>query len=480
MTGGVTGDMATGVVTGVPAVPDDERLARVALSRVVEPGSHVVREALRTWSALEVWDRLRSGHGLPGHTAGTLAGIQGRVQGHDPTRDLERALDGGGRVLCPGDDEWPQGLDWSPDTMAAATVADLAAPWALFVRGPHRLGAAVTCSVSLVGARAATAYGTHVAGELGYGLAEAGLAVVSGGAYDIDGAAHRGALAAQAAPTVAVLACGLDVAYPRGHDRLLAQVADEGLLVSELPPGSAPTRVRFLVRNRVIAALSQGTVVVEAALRSGSLSSAARAGELLRHVMAVPGPVTSAQSAGCHRLLRSGAATCVTSVAEVLEQLGRPGEHLSPLLRGPVDPRDELSDTVRRVLDAVPVRTAVGVARIARTAGVSALVVQQVLPALLVAGLVDQRDGGWRLSALGASGTAAPAPAALACPTLAPAALAAAALACPTRAPAALAVAVPAPAAPAPDEPDLTAGVLSEAGLRQPAARPRHGGLTSS
>ena len=181
MTSGLTGDVAGGVATGVSAVPDDERLARVALSRVVEPGSHVVREALRTWSAREAWDRLRSGHGLPGHTAGTLGGIQGRVQGHDPTRDLERALDGGGRVLCPGYDEWPQGLDWSPDTMAAATVADLAAPWAPFVRGPHHLGAAVTCSVSLVGARAATAYGTHVAGELGHGLDEAGLAVVSGG-----------------------------------------------------------------------------------------------------------------------------------------------------------------------------------------------------------------------------------------------------------------------------------------------------------
>jgi len=187
--------------------------------------------------------------------------------------------------------------------------------------------------------------------------------------------------------------------------------------------------VRFLVRNRLIAALSQGTVVVEAALRSGSLSSAARAAdELLRHVMAVPGPVTSAQSAGCHRLQRSGAATCVTSVAEVLEQLGGSGEHLGPLLRGPVDPREQLSDTVRRVLDAVPARTAVGIAGIARTAGVSALVVQQVLPALLVAGLVDQRDGGWRLSALGASRPAAPVPAALAGAT-------------------------PAPAAPAPDEP---------------------------
>ena len=389
--------------------PDEaERLALVALSRVAEPGSHVVRAALRTWSAQEVWSRLRAGHGLPGHTPGTLAGILGRVQGHDPRRDLERSLADGGRVVCPGDAEWPDELDWPAETMSGATVADLAAPWALFVRGPHDLCAAAASSVALVGARAATAYGTHVAAELGHGLAEAGLAVVSGGAYGIDGAAHRGALAAADAPTVAVLACGLDVAYPRGHDRLLAQIAEQGLLVSELPPGSAPTRVRFLVRNRVIAGLSRGTVVVEAALRSGSLSSAGRAGELSRQVMAVPGPVTSAQSAGCHKLLRSGAAVCVTSVAEVLEQLGRPGEHLAPVLRGPSDPRDGLSDTLRRVLDAVPVRMAVGVARIARAAGVSALVVQQVLPALLVAGLVEQREGGWRLSPLGASGPAAP------------------------------------------------------------------------
>ena len=385
------------------SAPDDtERLALVALSRVAEPGSHVVREALRTWTATEVWARLRAGHGLPGHTSTTLAGVLGRAQGHDPRRDLNATLAGGGRVVCPGDAEWPDGLDWEAGTMSGGTVGDLASPWALYARGPFDLRATSATSVALVGARAATAYGTHVAGELGFGLAEAGLAVVSGGAYGIDAAAHHGALAARAAPTVAVLACGLDIAYPRGHDRLLAQIGESGLLVSELPPGSAPTRVRFLVRNRVIAALSRGTVVVEAALRSGSLSSAGRAGELSRQVMAVPGPVTSAQSAGCHALLRSGAATCVTSVAEVLEQLGRPGQGLAPVLRGPSDPRDELSETVRRVLDAVPVRQAVGVARIARTAGVSALVVQQVLPALLVAELVEQREGGWRLSPLGA------------------------------------------------------------------------------
>jgi DNA processing protein len=199
-----------------------------------------------------------------------------------------------------------------------------------------------------------------------------------------------------------VLACGLDVVYPRQHDRLLAQVAEQGLLVSEVPPGSSVTRVRFLVRNRVIAGLSTGTVVVEAAHRSGSLSTASRANDLNRVVMAVPGPVTSALSAGCHELIRTHRAALVTSAAEVLELLGSPGEHPVPKPEARTDPRDGLSEAVRRVLDAVPVRSPVGVARIARTAGVSAMVVQQVLPSLLMSGLVEQLDGAWRLTALGA------------------------------------------------------------------------------
>jgi DNA processing protein len=168
------------------------------------------------------------------------------------------------------------------------------------------------------------------------------------------------------------------------------------------------TRVRFLVRNRLSAALSRGTVVVEAAHRSGSLSSAARANDLQRVVMAVPGPVTSALSAGCHEWVRTARAALVTGVAEVLELVGGAGEHLLAKPEARADPRDGLSETVRRVLDAVPVRSAVGVAQLARTAGVSALVVQQVLPGLLMAGLVEQVDGAWRLTALGAGRPAAP------------------------------------------------------------------------
>lgn len=376
---------------------DSERLARVALARVAEPGSVAVHAAVEAEGAVAVWDAVRGGKAVRGLSSAVLAGMRSRADGHRPERDLER-LDGvGGRVLCPGDPEWPDGLAWDPAVMTG-TVAQMAPPWVLFARGV--LLPAVR-SVALVGARAASAYGLHVAGELAFALAEAGLPVVSGGAYGIDAAAHRGAIDAGAAPTVAVLACGVDVAYPRGNDQLLGRIAEQGVLLSEVPPGSAPTRVRFLVRNRLIAALSSGTVVVEAAPRSGSLSTAGRAADLLRPVMAVPGPVTSVASAGCHELIRHGA-TLVTRAAEVLEMLGRPGEALAPAVRGAAHPRDDLGEVVRRVLDAVPVRTPVSVVRIARTAGVAALVVQQVLPELLLSGLVEQRDGAWKLTALGA------------------------------------------------------------------------------
>jgi DNA processing protein len=386
----------------VTAATHEERLARVALSRVVEPGHRAVATALERRPAAEVWDAIRSGASLDQLSQQTLDGILTRAAGYDPQRDLDRVVVLGGRVVVPGDAEWPERLQWPVDAMSGSDVRELAPPWALYVRGPQPLGEATLRSVAVVGARAASAYGSHVAGELAFALAEAGWAVVSGGAYGIDASAHRGALAAGAAPTVAVLACGIDVVYPRANDRLLGEVAERGLLVSEVPPGAAPTRVRFLVRNRVIAGLSQGTVVVEAAHRSGSLSTASRALEIHRQVMAVPGPVTSATSTGCHELIRNGRASLVASAAHVLELLGGPGEHLVPKPEARKDPRDGLPETVRRVLDAVPVRTPVGVARIARTSGASSLVVQQVLPSLLMAGLVEQVDGAWRLTALGA------------------------------------------------------------------------------
>jgi DNA processing protein len=392
-------------VTGTPPAPsttDDDRLARIALSRVVEPGNRAVARALEQHSAAEVWADVRSGVALDKLGQRSLEGIASRARGYDPRGDLDRVLAVGGRVVVPGDDDWPPRLSWGVDAMTSSEIKEMAPPWALYVRGAHSLAGAVERSVAIVGARAATAYGNHVASELAFALSEAGVTVVSGGAYGIDAAAHRGALVAQEAPTVAVLACGVDVSYPRQHSQLLEQVATTGLLVSEVPPGSSVTRVRFLVRNRIIAGLTEGTVVVEAAHRSGSLSTAGRANDITRIVMAVPGPVSSPLSAGCHTLIRSERASLVTSAAEVLELIGSVGQHLLTKPAARVDPRDGLSETVLRVLDAVPVRSAVGVASLARTAGVSALVVQQVLPSLLMAGLVEQVDGAWRLTALGA------------------------------------------------------------------------------
>ena len=214
------------------------------------------------------------------------------------------------------------------------------APLGLWVRGPLRLDA-LPAPVAVVGSRSATTYGTDVAAELAAGLARAGSAVVSGAAFGIDQAAHRGALAGDG-PTVAVLACGVDRAYPAAHQRLLDHLAEHGAVVSELAPGCAPTRLRFLARNRIIAALSRGTVVVEAAVRSGALNTASWTARLNRPLMGVPGPVTSAPSEGVHQLIRSGAATLVTRADDVLELTGQMGEHLAEEARAPVSARDGL------------------------------------------------------------------------------------------------------------------------------------------
>jgi DNA processing protein len=235
-----------------------------------------------------------------------------RIAHVDPDAALEAAARVGARVLVPEDPDWPVGLsDLGPR-----------APLALWARTATPLGPLIRRSVALVGARAATAYGQHVAGDLAGGVTAGGATVVSGGAFGVDLAAHRGALVA-GGPTVALLAGGVDRPSPEANRHVLERLVDEGgALLAESPPGTPPTRSRFLQRNRLIAAVTRATVVVEAAWRSGALSTASHAAELLRPVGAVPGPVTSMASAGCHRLLRDGAAVCVTGPEDVLELLG--------------------------------------------------------------------------------------------------------------------------------------------------------------
>jgi DNA processing protein len=266
----------------------------------------------------------------------------------------------------------------------------------------------------MVGSRAASGYGAHVAGEIAADLAERGWTIVSGGAYGIDAAVHRGVLAVGGI-TMAVLACGVDHAYPAGHADLFAAIAADGLVVSEWPPGSHPTRLRFLVRNRVIAALTNGTVIVEAGDRSGALNTARHAAELQRPLMAVPGPVTSAQSAGCHRIIREWGGVLVTRAADVLDLLGPLGDTTSweqesvarsasgAGRRGaesgttPVS-RDDLDTDSARVLDAFPARAAIGTSMIARKAGVELDTVIRCLGRLAGCGFVERFEQGWRLA----------------------------------------------------------------------------------
>jgi DNA processing protein len=381
------------------------RRARAWLSRAAEPGSPEFWRFVEALGPVEAVRRIRGGT-APEHIR---ALVGARAAKDESLSDLHKAERCGGRLVVPEDDEWPAFPLHSLTLAVAEEPAEpghrsdrtraLVPPVALWVRGPERLDDLADRSVAIVGSRASTAYGDHVAGDLAHGLGQRGWTVVSGGAYGIDAAAHRGALASGGA-TIAVLACGIDKAYPQGHGSLLARIADSGLLVSEWPPGSAPLGHRFLVRNRLIAALTRGTVVVEAAARSGARATAKRAASLGKQVMVVPGPVTSAMSVGCHELLREteGGATLVTCAQHVIETVGGIGIDLAEAAPRPDAARDGLSDLAQRVLDACPVRIGVSPERLAVIAGCEVLDVLRVLPALELADLVQWTGTGWRVA----------------------------------------------------------------------------------
>ncbi len=239
----------------------------------------------------------------------------------------------------------------------------------------------------MVGARAATGYGEHITMEGAAGLVDRGFAIVSGAAYGIDGMAHRAALASHGY-TVAFLAGGVDRFYPSGHDALLNRIVENGCVISELPCGAQPSKWRFLQRNRLIAAASQATVVLEAGWRSGSLNTAHHAASLDRPLGAVPGPVTSAASAGCHRLIRENLATLVTNADEMAELAGPWQTDATP---------DATADDPRRirVLDAISTRAARQPADIAARSGLSLVDVMSTLGALDLEGITRETQKGW-------------------------------------------------------------------------------------
>lgn len=361
----------------------ESRLARAAWSGIAEPGdghAGLLVEARGAAGALAALvERVPAAELVPGvlttqQAQQALDRWMPRLVPATILQWLRQAVRYGVRLTIPEDEFWPGGF------------ADLRehAPLALWTRGKDAALAALETSIALVGARAATGYGEHVTMEASAGLVDRGFAIVSGAAYGIDGMAHRAALASRGS-TIAFLAGGVDRFYPSGHDALLTRIVEHGVVASELPCGSAPTRWRFLQRNRLIAAASLATVVVEAGWRSGSLNTAGHAGQAGRPVGAVPGPVTSAASAGCHKLIRDGEAVLVTS-ADDMAQLVRPIE--------PDEGRPYVRENTR-LLDALSTRAPRSPDDIAARSGLSVAETQSELARLEVEGVVRAGERGW-------------------------------------------------------------------------------------
>ncbi|MET4096731.1 DNA-processing protein DprA [Arthrobacter sp. UYCu712] len=390
---------------------EDERTARAALSRLFEPQDaaglalvHVAgaEDALRIATGQlaagqeleQEMSRVLQDNGSGGGWTG-LATARNRwaprIPDLAPDRDLATMQRLGGRMISPSDDLWPRQL------------ADLGLqePICLWWRGIEQELPQAAKAIALVGSRDSTSYGSSVTGDLAYSLAQRGFTIISGGAYGIDAHAHRAALAGGSGsgnPTIAVMAGGVDRFYPAGNEDLLRAVADQGAVLAEVPPGSAPTRYRFLQRNRLIAALASVTVVVEARWRSGALNTAHHAETLGRAVGAVPGSVHSANSAGCHRLLREGGAVCVTDAGEIAELASPSGESLPENKTGRVEVHDGLTLEDLILLDALPLRTTTSIEKLTAVAGLSVDSVRAGLGRLGLIGLAESHRGGWKRS----------------------------------------------------------------------------------
>ena len=387
---------------------DPDRLARAALSRLMEPQDAAGLALVQVAGAVDALGiatgELKAGPELEREITALLADSgaatswasmaaalkrwQPRIPDLAPERDLATMARLGGRLIIPSDELWP------------AQLADLGIqePLCLWWRGQEQPLPAVDTSIALVGSRDSTSYGASVTGDLAYSLAQRGFTVVSGGAYGIDAHAHRAALAggAGAVPTIAVMAGGVDRFYPSGNEDLLRAVCNQGAVLAEVPPGSAPTRYRFLQRNRLIAALSAVTVVVEARWRSGALNTAHHAESLGRAVGAVPGSVHSANSAGCHRLLRDGGAVCVTDAAEIAELASPSGSALPEQRQASAQVQDGLTLEDLILLDALPLRSTTSVEKLAAVAGLGQESVRAGLGRLGLLGLAVSERGGWK------------------------------------------------------------------------------------
>lgn len=364
------------------------RFAAGAWTVLPEPGDGAVGVARELIGDVRALELLVEGAGASTWAdelgdAEAARAVSAGVERWRPRLEAERILSAftqgaafGQLLLTRADASWPTAID------------DLGphAPAGLWVRGDPATLARCARSAALVGSRASSGYGELVTGQLAAGLVDRGFAVVSGGAYGIDGTAHRAAMAA-GGTTVAVLAGGLDRFYPAGHDELLQRVAATGCVIAEAPSGVPPTRWRFLARNRLIAALASATVVVEAGSRSGSINTAGHAAALGRPLGAVPGPVTSGASTGCHRLLRDYGAAVIERAEHIVELVDGPGEEQQPV--------GGLSSDELRVLDALSARAARDVDELAVRTGMARGDVVASLSLLELGARAVERAGGW-------------------------------------------------------------------------------------
>ena len=363
---------------------DHVRVARMGLCAGLDGGDPAMAALVREHGPVAVWEHLRG--------SSSSRATAARVRGVDVAAVERATTECGSRFVIPSDSQWPArvgDLAWSEPVNG-----DGGEPWGLWVSGKGDFARACARSVAIVGARASTAYGEHVAAELGAGLAERGYTVISGGAYGIDAAAHRGAMSS--GTTIAVMAGGLAQFYPPGNSQLISRVRESGFVVSEAPPDRVPSRGRFLIRNRLIAALSQATVIVEGAVRSGAQNTVSWALSMSRPVLAIPGPITSAMSVTPHRLVRNGEATLATSVEEIASAL----EPLNPqqeVLPWDKKESENLTDQEQRIVNALPHSRGRSIDDLCVGLGLSAMAVLAGLTRLVQMGLAEEyREGLWR------------------------------------------------------------------------------------
>lgn len=374
--------------------PDTRRLAWVYLSRVVQGPCAPLSALIDAIGVVEAARAVRE-CALPEPLRGPTA----QRRGIDiARRDLEVIERIGGRVVTPDDPEWPAWRMLGLAQLEPGRDRDGAVPLVLWARGPRSLLESSERAVAVVGSRCSTGYGNRVTSEIAGDLAAQGWTIVSGAAFGIDSMAHRAALALDGS-TIAVLACGIDRPYPAQHERLLSDIAASGLVVSEYPPGVTAHKHQFLARNRLIAALADGVLVVEAGLRSGARNTVKWARRLSRPALAVPGPVTSAASVGCHRMIRDGEALLVTRAEEVVDEAG-PLRLSLPGATGPGEnPEDRLTGDEAIVFAALPRIGSRLPLELSQQCGLSLPVVRATLPALELAGLVAADESGWHRTA---------------------------------------------------------------------------------